>query len=102
MEKIEALKFGDESWNRVINYAETCSWGAGRVLAGKMRENDFEANGELSRRFMMAILPRSARSRTGTNSRRNIISVRLWDLFSWTRNSGVAACRESLLKPSAG
>ena len=43
-EKIEALKFGDELWNRVINYVETCSWGAGRVLAGKMRENDFESN----------------------------------------------------------
>ena len=44
MEKIEILKFGDELWDRVINYAETCSWGAGRVLAGKMSENDFEAN----------------------------------------------------------
>lgn len=28
----------------MIEYAETCSWGAGRVLAGKMRENDFESN----------------------------------------------------------
>ena len=44
MEKIEVLTFGNELWNKVINYAETCSWGAGRVLAGKMRENDFEAN----------------------------------------------------------
>lgn len=44
MEKIEVLTFGHELWNRVINYAESCSWGAGRVLAGKMRENDFEAN----------------------------------------------------------
>lgn len=44
MEKIEVLTFGNELWDKVINYAETCSWGAGRVLAGKMRENDFEAN----------------------------------------------------------
>ena len=44
MEKIEVLTFGHELWNKVINYAETCSWEAGRVLAGKMRENDFEAN----------------------------------------------------------
>lgn len=44
MEKIEVLTFGDELWNRVIKHAETCSWGAGRVLAGKMRANDFEAN----------------------------------------------------------
>ena len=44
MEKIEVLTFGDELWSRVIEYAETCSWGAGRVLAGKMRANDFEAN----------------------------------------------------------
>jgi predicted N-acetyltransferase YhbS len=42
--KIEVLTFGDDLWSRGIEYAETCSWGAGRVLAGKMRENDFEAN----------------------------------------------------------
>ena len=44
MEKIKVLTFGDELWSRVIEYAETCSWVAGRVLAGKMRENDFEVN----------------------------------------------------------
>lgn len=44
MEKIEILTFGHELWDRVIEYAETCSWGAGQVLAGKMRANDFEAN----------------------------------------------------------
>lgn len=44
MEKIKVLTFGEELWDRVIKYAETCSWAAGRVLAGKMRENDFEAN----------------------------------------------------------
>lgn len=44
MEKIEVLTFGHVLWNKVIKYAETCSWGAGRVFASKMRENDFEAN----------------------------------------------------------
>lgn len=44
MEKIEVLTFGDELLDKVIKYAVICSWRAGRVLAGKMRANDFEAN----------------------------------------------------------
>lgn len=29
-------------WNEVIEFAEGCSWGAGKTLADKMRQNDFK------------------------------------------------------------
>ncbi|MCL2351472.1 MAG: GNAT family N-acetyltransferase [Firmicutes bacterium] len=38
---IKRLSPGDGLWNRVIGYAQNCSWGAGPILAARMRENGF-------------------------------------------------------------
>jgi len=39
--EIRALQFEDDLWNRVIQYAESCSWKAGLFLAKQMLENRF-------------------------------------------------------------
>ncbi len=41
MYKIDAVKFGDILWDRLINYAENCSWRAGVNLAKQMKEKAF-------------------------------------------------------------
>ena len=44
MIEIKIMSFGHELWNRTIEFAEKCSWRAGRSLALKMRNNDFDNN----------------------------------------------------------
>lgn len=44
MINIEAMTFGHKLWDKTIEFAEKCSWGAGPCLAKKMKENDFESN----------------------------------------------------------
>ena len=44
MVKIEAMTFGHKLWDKTIDLAEKCSWGAGPCLAKKMKQNDFESN----------------------------------------------------------
>ncbi|RBL89415.1 GNAT family N-acetyltransferase [Chitinophaga flava] len=39
--EIRTLKFGDDLWNPIIEYAQNCSWKAGPVLAKQMQENVF-------------------------------------------------------------
>lgn len=38
---IKVLKYGDDLWELVINYAKNCSWGAGPFLSNQMQENGF-------------------------------------------------------------
>ena len=42
--EICAMDCGHPLWEKVCGFAEKCSWGAGPVLARKMRENAFESN----------------------------------------------------------
>lgn len=39
--KIVRLQYNDEYWNKAIDFAENCSWIAGKHLAQMMRENHF-------------------------------------------------------------
>lgn len=39
--QIKVLSDIDELWNSVAEYADNCSWRAGKNLAKQMRENDF-------------------------------------------------------------
>ncbi|MGL5755472.1 MAG: GNAT family N-acetyltransferase [Paraclostridium sp.] len=39
--EIKIIKYGDELWNSVIDYASNCSWRAGASLARKMKERIF-------------------------------------------------------------
>lgn len=39
--EIRAIQFEDNLWNRVIQYAKSCSWKAGSFLAKQMLENRF-------------------------------------------------------------
>jgi len=39
--EIKAIKYGDDLWKLVIDYAKDCSWGAGAFLAKQMEENGF-------------------------------------------------------------
>ena len=39
--KFKKLTAADAEWNALADYAENCSWGAGRTLAEKMRQNQF-------------------------------------------------------------
>ena len=39
--RIKMLTSSDKTWNRVIEYAESCSWSAGRFLAGEMKKDAF-------------------------------------------------------------
>ena len=38
---VQPLVFGDLLWEPVAQYAQACSWGAGKALAKQMRGNDF-------------------------------------------------------------
>lgn len=38
---IKAIKYGDDLWRHVIDYAKDCSWSAGIFLAKQMKENGF-------------------------------------------------------------
>ena len=38
---IQPLVFGDALWDSVAEYADNCSWSAGKNLAWLMRENKF-------------------------------------------------------------
>ena len=38
---VKKLTAADAEWNVLANYAENCSWGAGRTLAEEMRQNHF-------------------------------------------------------------
>ncbi len=44
MEKIEDITYGHKLWDKTIEFSEKCSWRAGRYLALKMKNNDFENN----------------------------------------------------------
>ena len=37
------MTFGHKLWDKTIEFAEKCSWGAGTCLAKKMKHNDFES-----------------------------------------------------------
>ena len=39
--EFKELTAGCREWNIVADYADNCSWGAGKTLAKAMRENDF-------------------------------------------------------------
>ncbi|ASK32178.1 GNAT family N-acetyltransferase [Chryseobacterium sp. T16E-39] len=39
--EIKTLKFDDDLWNPVVEYARNCSWRAGKMLAKLMQENRF-------------------------------------------------------------
>ena len=41
---IKTLTSTHPMWDKVITFAENCSWRAGALLAKKMRENDFAEN----------------------------------------------------------
>lgn len=36
---IQPIVFGDDIWEAVANYADNCSWSAGKNLAKQMRAN---------------------------------------------------------------
>lgn len=38
------MTFGHKLWDKTIDLAEKCSWGADPCLAKKMKQNDFESN----------------------------------------------------------
>lgn len=38
------MTFGHKLWDKTIEFAKKCSWGAGTCLAKKMKHNDFESN----------------------------------------------------------
>lgn len=40
--KFEIITSADELWNKVTNYAENCSWKAGKSLANSMKNNEFK------------------------------------------------------------
>lgn len=39
--KVERIKYNTTLWNITIDFAENCSWGAGKHIAGTLRENRF-------------------------------------------------------------
>lgn len=47
--EIQALRPGDSLWSDVADFAEKCPWSAGKLLAKRMRKNDF---GEQERVFV--------------------------------------------------
>lgn len=46
---IKAITASNEMWNKVKNYADSCSWKAGKSLANAMMNNGFKYS---SRRFL--------------------------------------------------
>lgn len=39
--EFKKLTAADAGWNALADYAENCSWGAGKTLAEEMRHNRF-------------------------------------------------------------
>ncbi|MBO2517415.1 MAG: GNAT family N-acetyltransferase, partial [Clostridiales bacterium] len=44
MTKILVMTYGHEWWNKAADFAEHCSWRAGKTLADMMRRNTFAEN----------------------------------------------------------
>lgn len=49
----KTIIYSDELWCKVRNYAESCSWGAGKALANAMDNNGFTIGKELLLHWIM-------------------------------------------------